>query len=161
MEESATRTIALDPSPRGIGFAVLEGSERLVDWGVARPRASDDESVIIRAEQLLHEHAPAMLVVEGEPRRRGQRASRLIEKVQAMAYERGVWVVTTTYDEVRREFAGSGSTKWEIAIAISRWFPELEHWLPRRRRPWKSEDERMNIFDAAAFALTALRRRGE
>ena len=29
------RTLAVDPSPRGFGFAVLEGPTHLLDWGVA------------------------------------------------------------------------------------------------------------------------------
>jgi hypothetical protein len=32
--------------------------------------------------------------------------------------------------------------------------PELTARLPRVRKPWMSEDERMSIFDAAAMALT-------
>ena len=32
-------------------------------------------------------------------------------------------------------------------------FPELEKRLPRVRKPWMSEDERMSIFDAVALAI--------
>jgi len=28
------RVLAIDPSTRGFGFAVLEGPDRLIDWGV-------------------------------------------------------------------------------------------------------------------------------
>ena len=28
------RVLAIDPSTRGFGFAVLEGPNRLIDWGV-------------------------------------------------------------------------------------------------------------------------------
>lgn len=30
------RILAIDPTPRGFAFAVLEGTELLVDWGVVR-----------------------------------------------------------------------------------------------------------------------------
>jgi hypothetical protein len=44
--------------------------------------------------------------------------------------------------------------KREIAEAIVREFPELEPRLPPVRKIWMSEDRRMNIFDAAALAMT-------
>jgi hypothetical protein len=65
-------------------------------------------------------------------------------------------VVTVTRESVRRLFAPTGTTKFEIALAITKTFPELASRLPRKRKPWMSEDERMNLFDAVAFALTAL-----
>jgi len=37
-------------------------------------------------------------------------------------------------------------------------FPELARFLPRERKPWMSEDERMRIFDAAALAWLAAQR---
>jgi hypothetical protein len=32
--------------------------------------------------------------------------------------------------------------------------PAFERYVPPPRKPWKSEDARMGIFDAAALALT-------
>ena len=42
--------------------------------------------------------------------------------------------------------------KYEIAIAIAKRFPELAPRLPRLRKPWMSEDDRMSIFDAIGLA---------
>jgi hypothetical protein len=72
------------------------------------------------------------------------------------AAARHLIVVTVTRESVRRLFAPTGTTKFEIALAITKTFPELASRLPRKRKPWMSEDERMNLFDAVAFALTAL-----
>jgi len=36
-------------------------------------------------------------------------------------------------------------------------FPELARSVPPERKPWMSEDERMAIFDAAAFGLEFFR----
>ena len=61
-----------------------------------------------------------------------------------------------TRAQVAQHFEASGGTKYEIAVAITRWLPELEGYLPPRRKLWFPEDERMNVFDAVSFALTAL-----
>jgi hypothetical protein len=45
-------------------------------------------------------------------------------------------------------------TKYQIAETIVERFPELTPCQPPLRKPWMSEDSRMSIFDAAAFALT-------
>jgi hypothetical protein len=43
--------------------------------------------------------------------------------------------------------------KSQIARFIAARFPELADYVPRERKPWTSEDPRMAIFDAAAFAF--------
>jgi len=47
-----------------------------------------------------------------------------------------------------------GQPKNRIAGVIAERLPELAPWQPPFRKPWMSEDERMSIFDAVAFALT-------
>jgi hypothetical protein len=59
-------------------------------------------------------------------------------------------------EALRKTFESHGKTKRDRAVAIAEAFPELASRLPRVRRPWMSEDERMNIFDAMALALTAM-----
>jgi hypothetical protein len=41
----------------------------------------------------------------------------------------------------------AATTKYDIAVAIAKRFPELAPRLPRFRKPWMSEDYRMSIFD--------------
>ncbi len=43
--------------------------------------------------------------------------------------------------------------KQSLAEAIARHMPAFERYLPPPRKPWMSEDSRMNLFDAAALAL--------
>lgn len=54
---------------------------------------------------------------------------------------------------IRDTFRAYGTTKRDIALAIAERFPELAHRLPRVRKPWMSEDERMGI---ASLAMTYL-----
>jgi Holliday junction resolvasome RuvABC endonuclease subunit len=154
------RILAIDPTSRGLAFAVLEGSERLVDWGLVELADKSDEGLFCsRVSQLLARYEPAAVVMEvGGGSRRGSRGRDRIACIDRLANGRELPVHEVTRDDLRDAFAGSGATKWEIAVAITRLFPELEAWLPRKRKPWMSEDERMNIFDAVAFGLVALRR---
>jgi hypothetical protein len=60
---------------------------------------------------------------------------------------------------VRRVFfGGAGGTKHALAEIIAHRFPdELGFRLPPKRRPWMSEDSRMDIFDAVALVLAYYR----
>jgi len=57
--------------------------------------------------------------------------------------------------QVKRVFFSEGhGTKQEVAERIAKRFPEeLGFRLPPKRRPWMSEDYRMDIFNAIALAL--------
>ena len=58
-------------------------------------------------------------------------------------------------EQVRRVFFANGQgTKHALAEILAKRFPEeLGFRLPPKRRPWMSEDYRMDIFDAVALAL--------
>jgi hypothetical protein len=153
------RTLAIDPTTSGFGFVVLEGSERLVDWGLGRLERPDDSLFQKRVEKLLDRVAPQVLVLEDmEDSRRGERATAWARLANQSAAKRGIRVEKVGRREVSEHFATSGKTRWEVGLAISRFFPELAPSLPKKRRIWESEDRRMTIFTAASFALTFLRR---
>ena len=153
------RTLAIDPTTSGFGFVVLEGSERLVDWGLGRLEKPEDTLFQKRIEKLLDRTAPQVLVLEDmHDSRRGERAIAWARIALKSAAKRGIRVERVGRAEVSERFATSGKTRWEVGLAISRFFPELAPSLPTKRRIWESEDRRMTIFTAASFALTFLRR---
>ena len=158
MQQEVSRTVAIDPTILGFSFAVLEGSERLVDWGGRRVYSNDDRELLARVELLLDETGAEVVVLEGLPGcRRKARARGQLEKLAALAVDRGLTVLRATRFDVQFAFSASGSTKREIAVAVGRWFPELAEHVPPPRKRWQPEPGIMNVFDAVAFALTALR----
>ena len=151
------RTLAIDPTNGGFAFIVLEGPSRLVDWGVARVWSESDKEVLARVEGIVARYSAGLLVVEDPDKsRRGTRARRLIKLLLRTAKAWGIVTCCVSRSAVRQSVGIEGATKQEIASEIVRYFPELEASLPAPRRPWESENQRMNIFDALALALTAL-----
>lgn len=160
MKEPSTRyhrLLAIDPSTKGFGFAVFEGPKCLVDWGVVRVWAKNDADLLVRAEAIMDRYGPALIVLEDiSGTRRGARARKRIDLIARYAESRGVDARFISRADVHAAFMDFGVTKQEIAVAIAHIFPELERHLPRPRKPWMSEDERMNVFDAVALAMTVL-----
>jgi hypothetical protein len=73
-----------------------------------------------------------------------------------MAERKNIRVRRFSKADVKRRFQELGSrTKYEIALAIAKRFPELAPRLPRFRKPWMSEDYQMSIFDAVGLGVSS------
>lgn len=157
--EPAFRYLAIDPTPKGLGFAVLEGDE-LIDWGLCQVRTEKNAGAIARVAQLLRRFHPDKLILEDHRARGSRRQSRiqqLLGRVAAVAAAAGASVALVSAVAVRRTFASfEANNKDQVARKIVEWFPELAPRLPKPRKPWMSEDERMGIFDALALICAYL-----
>ncbi len=160
---NTTRLLALDPTSRGVGFAVLEGPERLIDWGVKETRGTKQNTFLRQLDALLTRYQPEALVMEdcaARGARRCPRVRRLLQAAAVRAARRHVRPQRVSQAAVRQAFASSGArTKYQIVQAIATRFPELHPRIPPPRKPWMSEDSRTSIFDAIAFALADFHRR--
>jgi hypothetical protein len=153
---SAELVLVFFPSSRGFGYVVFEGPKSLIDWGVKGVRGPHkNRASLAKVRELLTFYRPDVVVLDGYEHNGSRRAKRirtLINLMAAHATEERIATASFSRSEVRACFGLT--TKREIAEAIVREFPELEPRLPPVRRIWMSEDRRMNIFDAAALAMT-------
>jgi Holliday junction resolvasome RuvABC endonuclease subunit len=156
--QEVKRILAIDPTCKGLGFAVLEGPTVLIDWGVKHATSDRNAKCLRLARELVDRYQPEVLVVENtgaKGSRRCPRVIQLIENFLVLASSCGVRTRQISRQRVQRSFSKTGSaTKRQVAVALSARFAELSPHLPPERRPWMSEDERMSIFDAVAFAWT-------
>ncbi len=154
--QNAERILAIDPTPYGFAYAVLEGPERLIDWGTAWVNAKEmNAGNLNRLRKLLEFYEPNVLVLEdpeGDGSCRCERIRRLLRGCRKLATERRVRVRGFSRAQVRS--AIGVYTKEAIAWRVAARFTELAHRLPPHRKIWMSEDPRMNLFDAMSFALT-------
>jgi len=159
------RILAIDPTSRGFGFAVLEDRPlRLLDWGVVEHRRNKNIGAPSRLLRLIREYQPTVIVTE---KCRVRHASRcrtthpFVDLIALLVEEVPIPIVTCSREQVRRAFSRHGAvTKEEIARVISEVFPELKPRLPKRREIWQSEDYRISIFDAVALGMTFVANEG-
>lgn len=151
------RVLAIDPSTRGFGFAVGEGPNRLIDWGVKETKVDKKRRSLRLIEDLVERYQPNVVVLEdyeGKGSRRCRRIQGLINDISKLASKRKIRVRSVSRAKVKQAFSEIGAaTKYEIAVAIANRFPELAPRLPRFRKPWMSEDYRMSIFDAVGLGI--------
>ncbi len=144
------RLIALAPSSRGIGFAVLETPVTAIDWGVRRERQS--------AVELFDAFQPDVLIVEdtkADGCRKRQRVKQMIASFRRDAEKRDIAVRPLPRLHVNEHF--EARDKVEIAQAVAKKIPALRFSTPSKRQTWDTEDHRMPIFEAFALIIAAVK----
>jgi RNase H-fold protein (predicted Holliday junction resolvase) len=154
-----TRIIALDPTTKGFGYAILDLPLRLIAWGLAHISGEKRSGAVARFEALLDQFRPDAVVLEDTTApgsRRYPRMRDLIETLAKTARERGVAVYTVARLAVIACFSSKDerATKAKIAKTLAVAFPELAEKVPKQRKTYQSEDERISIFDAVSLAVT-------
>ncbi|HYW46413.1 MAG TPA: hypothetical protein VE959_26335 [Bryobacteraceae bacterium] len=148
--------LAVDPFSRGVGFAVVEGPARLVDWGIRTTGRADNAKALHVIAKLIDRFRPDVLAFEdwdSDGSRRCGRVQTLLDRIAATEGPRVLVRLIT-----RRQIRAIGplpqtSTKRGRACLLAERFLELQPFLPPSRKPWMPEDDRMAIFDALGFAL--------
>jgi hypothetical protein len=154
-----TRIFALDPTTKGFGYAILETPFHLVDWGLAHISGEKDSGSLARFEALLDQYRPDVVVLEDSAApgsRRRPRVQELLNTLGKTARERGIAVHPIPRLAVIECFSSldKRATKFSITEHLAETFPELAPKMPKRRKIYQSEDERIATFDALALAVT-------
>jgi hypothetical protein len=153
------RILSIALSRLGLGFAVLEGEKSLIETSVRSARKGDKNSLCLaKAEKLIAFYQPDILVLQdvmAKDSRRAPRIKMLHRQITKLAGKRKLKVTLLSEKHLRNLLLGdTKGTKHEMAEKLAKDFPnELALRLPPKRKPWKSEDGRMDIFDAVALAV--------
>jgi hypothetical protein len=149
----------------GFGFVVLDKRFCPIDWGTPEVRGHDRAKRCLRhIGSLLALHTPDVLILQDTMRRGARRAPRiqaLNRQTLMLAKHRGVPVSAYSRAQVREHFGKfDATTKQRIAETIAEHIPALALYVPPPRKPWKTADSQMGIFDATALACTHLQSSG-
>ncbi len=148
------RIIAFDIRPHSFGFAILEGPNELLDYGVRSFRSGMNTVQVPPMQKLvtlLDDFQPHAVVRNRCASNRNNWASLVTRILEQEARKRRISVASMDRGTVRKLFVGNDRNKHEIASALAQRFPVLASKLPPKRKCWQSEDYRMSIFDAAAL----------
>ena len=153
------RILAVAPSARGFGFAVMEGQRTILECGGRLARGNDKNAQsLAKLDKLLDFYRPAILVlqdVEAKGSRRAPRIRTLNRQIKGAAEKRKIGVKLISAKQLRSLLLGDPrGTKHEMAEMIVTQFPnELASRLPPKRRAWDNEDGRMDLFEAVGLAV--------
>ncbi len=159
-KETERRVLAIDPLSRGVGFVVLEGQSRLVDWGIKTTGHADNAKSARVIDKLIDRFRPDVLVLEHWESAGSRRCGRVQKLLDVIAAKEGKRVLVRLI--TRRQVCAIGplpltSTKYGRASFLAERFPEVQGLLPPVRKLYMPEDDRMAIFDALSFAVASVR----
>lgn len=163
---AAGRIIAFEIRASKFGFAVLEGRDRLLDWGVrtfGEGVGSFESTLSDRLGTLLMFHDPAVVVIrnrEPQSTTNDKKVRMIIGTLKQVIRPGSTKLRILTTRQIRDRFAFGGSTtKHDIARNLSERFEELSFKLPNKRKAYQSEAPVMLVFDALATAVAFSERR--
>src|SRR5664279_2851736 len=150
--------LAVALSARGFGFVVMEGQKTIIECGGRVADGDKNAQSLAKMKKLLNLYRPSVLVlqdVEAKGSRRYPRIKTLNRQIKGVAEKQKIVVKLISGKQLRSLLLGNPKgTKQEMAEMIVMQFPdELASRLPPKRKLWKSEDGRMDIFDAVALAV--------
>jgi hypothetical protein len=153
------RTLAIDLSSRGFAYAIFDGGE-LADWGIRRISGNKNAACLDGVRNLVHWYLPEVIVLErydASASRRSARIKALANRIVRLAESLEISSVRIPWSMVQEAVGQSPkATKEQIAARIAELFPKIRRQAPPKRKPWMSEDERMNLFDAVALGTATL-----
>jgi Holliday junction resolvasome RuvABC endonuclease subunit len=158
IQNKPVRILAVAPLSRGLGYAVMEGPTRLVACGNKAILRDKNAGSLAWVEKFIKFYQPDVLVlpdVTAADTRRAARIKTLHRKIVVLVKKHQLKVRLISVTQVRGELLGDAKgTKQAVAQTLAEKFPvELASRLPPKRRPWMSEDPRMDIFDAVGLAV--------
>ena len=154
----SVRILAVAPLSRGFGYAVMEKPDSLVACGNKAILRHKNAGALAGVEKFIKFYQPDLLVlpdVNAADAHRAPRIKSLHRNLGALARRHQLKVRLISGTQVRERVLGQAQgTKQALAQTLAEKFPvELAARLPPKRRPWMSEDPRMDIFDAVGLAV--------
>src|SRR4051812_32662324 len=106
-----TRALAIAPSTRGFGFAVMEGQEILVDWGVKSFQTEKSKQELKKAKEMIEHYQPNVIVLPKEVTKRTGRSGRsrtLALAIIRLAKTRRIKLVMFSRQQTKEIFFNDG-----------------------------------------------------
>jgi hypothetical protein len=158
IKDKTIRILAVAPLSRGFGYAVMEDPSMLVACGNKVINHDKNVRALAWVEKFIRFYQPEVLVlpdVNAPDTRRAPRIKTLHRNLGALARKHQLKLRLISISQIRTRLLGSAKgTKQALAETLAAIFPvELASRLPPKRRPWMSEDPRMDIFDAVSLAV--------
>jgi hypothetical protein len=140
-----------------LGFAELDAHTHLLDWGMIfyqRRTANELRSAKKRLNAILARTNPAFIVLVLPGLKANERVPSvrsIVRSLRAAASSRSIQIVPLHRSAIRAAFAPCRvRSKYQIAVALARAFPEVSQKLPPVPKFWEKEDSKMALFDALA-----------
>ncbi|MEM5471923.1 hypothetical protein WNZ14_09330 [Hoeflea sp. AS60] len=128
-----------------IGYVFMVDGD-LMDWGLSLAAAKSQDKAATKVAEWIKFYMPSVIVTERltlHIRKSGQ-TLRNIEAIEKLVQDSGIHHV----DVERVQFYAN---KYEEIQALTKRYPQITNWAPRKRRLWESEHPNTVLFEALSL----------
>lgn len=155
---SSPRILAIDPTSRGFGFVILEADKQLLDWGaVSLVGQNRNTRCLTYITRLLVRYHPDLLVTEDMQAagcRRRKRVRELAADLASLCASQYIPMRSISRLALPAALGlNKPINKHRIAMFVAEQLSVLAPLLPPPRKTWMTENPKMGLFIAAAYAL--------
>lgn len=149
-------TLVLYPNTFGVGFVICESPKEILDYGIKKVQPISHHKYLKKVKWLLDYCKPdVVLLLDYKARKLSNRQKRIIDAIVQLSHAKNLNLKTYSRSQIKQTFLSfNAKTKYEIAMVILNWYPELKDKAPHKRLPWMAEHYQMGVFDAFALMLT-------
>jgi Holliday junction resolvasome RuvABC endonuclease subunit len=152
------RILAIAPSTRGFGYAVIRDLNTLADWGMKWAKRDKNRTCLVKVNDLIAHFEPHFIALEdmsAKGSRRPVRIRNLTKQIIAAVKRQNIHMAVFTRQQMKQAYLPDGKgTRYDLSkVMAERFLDELGDLLPPKRRTSMVEHPRMAMFDAVALAL--------
>ncbi len=159
--KKTNRVLSVYPNQWGVGFAVFDEIDLLVDYGVAYVQPVDNTQTLTRIKKLIAQYTPDVILTRAytnDQKNMGLRIRKLVKMIARLAESKKLTFQQVFRTEVQKHFCtGDYCSKYDISQKLIERYPSLAPYEFPVRKRWKAEHHYVGIFDAVAMAQVYLR----
>ena len=153
MKMARLKVLAIAAATGRIGYVFFVG-DKLKDWAMSVKASKSPKLAKEKAEQWIEDLEPDVVVTEkvGKHSSKGILTKQLIDAIRNVAENRYL-------NDIVVPRVQSFQNKYEEAVELTKRFPDILPWAPKKPRIWESEPRNTIYFEALALALMVIDRR--
>jgi len=157
MSEKNQTVLALYPNRYGIGYAIFDSPNNLVEYGIGYIRPAINGKALKRVQEYIAYYKPDIILIRNTEKnsKTSKRTEKLINMICKEARLQNLDIHSLTRTQIKNVFIQfKAKTKYQISEKIIEWFPQLLSYQYPKRKEWMSENHNTGVFDAISLALT-------
>ncbi|MEP0264189.1 hypothetical protein [Dokdonia sp.] len=157
MSKTHQTILALYPNRYGIGYAVFDTPNNLVEYGIGYVQPMSNKKTMQRVKQYIAYYKPTIIITRNinDQNKKSKRIEKLIDCICKEARLQNFEVHSYTRTQIKDIFLQFGATsKYQISQKIIGWYKQLESYTFPERKRWMTENHNTGVFDAVSLAMT-------
>ncbi|WP_299884377.1 hypothetical protein [uncultured Lacinutrix sp.] len=158
MNKSKVTVLALYPNRYGVGYALFDAPDHLIEYGIGYVQPVNNKKTIKKVRDYIEYYKPDIIItrdVNDIAKKTSKRIETLIDCICNEAKLQNLEIHSFTRTQIKEVFSAfKAHSKYQIALKLIEWFGELKKYQFPIRKRWMRENHNTGIFDATSLAMT-------